>query len=263
MFGSSSTSWPILNLCTIRFSFRHVGLGGAIGGILFIFVGMQEAGNLSPQYGRLLDVSERARRIEKLALELSWNCVPLHDDGRSEAAKNMLLDVCDSTSVEAFSCGFVLCLEVSRTDYFVEIVCQPGLVLREFGEASLRTPQFTDFARNIGVFKCFGAFRRFFSKLFGREHETLLCDTEGGLPLNGAMTPAYWVLLTIYGDDQDELRRRFARFQRLARLSLRCFPRKGPAREPYSKKPPPTPVGTAIHLHMYSKRALRKVAQTG
>jgi hypothetical protein len=31
----------------------------------------------------------------------------------------------------------------------------------------------------------------FFSKLFGGEHETLLCDTESGLPLNGAVTPAY------------------------------------------------------------------------
>ncbi|MGB8637652.1 MAG: hypothetical protein WCD30_05900, partial [Pseudolabrys sp.] len=46
---------------------------------------------------------------------------------------------------------------------------------------------------------------------------TLLCDTEGGLPLNGAVTPAYWVLVTEYGDDRDKLRRLFARFQRLAR----------------------------------------------
>lgn len=238
-----------MNLCTIRFSFRHVGLGGAIGGILFIFVGMQEAGNLSSQYGRLLDVSERARRIEKLALELPWDCVPLHDDGRSEAAKNMLLDVCDGTSVEAFSCGLVLCLEVSRTDYFVEIVCQPGLVLREFGEASLRTLQFMDFARNIGVFECFGAFRRFFSKLFGREHETLLCDTEGGLPLNGAVTPAYWVLLAIYGDDQDELR------------YINDFV--GKNRHIYFEKPPPTPCGDRYSSPNRGESRSEKVAQTG
>ncbi|MGB7691688.1 MAG: hypothetical protein WBM12_02270, partial [Pseudolabrys sp.] len=129
----------------------------------------------------------------------------------------MLLDLCDSIPVEGFSRDSALRVEASRTDYFVEIVRQPGLVLREFGEASLRTLQFMDFARNIGVFECFGAFRRFFSKLFGCEHKTLLCDTEGGLPLNGAVTPAYWVLFTEYGDDRDKLRRLFARFQRLAR----------------------------------------------
>jgi hypothetical protein len=157
--------------------------------------GHAEAGNLSPELGRFQHVSQRTSRIEKLALELRRDRVPLHDDGCPEAAKNMLLDLCDSISVDVFSRGFVLRVEVSRTDYFVEIVRQPGLVLREFAEASLRTLQFTDFARNIGVFECFGAFRRLFSKLFGYEHETLLCDTEGGLPLNGAVTPAYWMLV--------------------------------------------------------------------
>ena len=33
------------------------------------------------------------------------------------------------------------------------------------------------------------------------------------LPLNGAVTPAYWVLLNLYGDDQDELRRLFRDFR--------------------------------------------------
>jgi hypothetical protein len=79
------------------------------------------------------------------------------------------------------------------------------------------------------VFECFGAFRRFFSKLFDREHETLLCDTNGGLPRNGAVTPAYWVLVTVYGDDQDELR------------YLNDFV--GKNRHIFSEKPAPTPCG--------------------
>ena len=175
--------------------------------------------------------------------------------------------ICSSISatvfpVEGFSRGFVLRVEVSRTDYFVEIVRQPGLVLREFGEASLRTLQFTDFARNIGVFECFGAFRRFFSKLFGCEHETLLCDTEGGLPLNGAVTPAYWMLVTVYGDDQDELRRLFSRFPRLPRLYLKSF-RKEPAQAPYSGKPPPTPCGDRNSSPHSGESRSEKVAQTG
>ena len=132
--------------------------------------------------------------------------------------------------------------------------------MREFGEASLRTLQFMDFARNIGVFECFGAFRRFFSKLFGREHETLLCDTEGGLPLNGAMTPAYWVLVAVYGDDQDELRRLFARFPRLPRLYLNDF-RKEPAQAFISKSRPLPPVVTAIHPQIEVSRALRRLSK--
>jgi hypothetical protein len=182
---------------------------------------MQKAGNLSSQYGRMRHVSQRASRIEKLALQLRGDCVPLHDDGRSEAAKNMLLDLCDSISLKRFPRGFVLRVEASRTNHFVKTISQPGLVLREFGEASLRTLQLLDFARNIGVFECFGAFRRFISKLFGREHETLLRDTERGLPLDGAVTPAYWVLLTRYGDDRDELRPLFAQFPRLARFYVK------------------------------------------
>jgi len=67
------------------------------------------------------------------------------------------------------------------------------------------------------------------------------------LPLNGAVTPANWVLRTTYGDDEDELRRLFTRFQRLARLYLRYFPRKEPARAPYSEKPPPTACGDRNH----------------
>jgi len=62
----------------------------------------------------------------------------------------------------------------------------------------------------IGVFECFGAVRRCFSKLTGREHGTFLFDTEGGFAAQRAVAPAYWVLLTVYGDDQGKLRRLFA-----------------------------------------------------
>jgi hypothetical protein len=56
------------------------------------------------------------------------------------------------------------------------------------------------------VFECFGACRRFCSKLLGCEHRTVLRDTVGGLPLNGAVMSTCWVLLAVYGDDQDQLR---------------------------------------------------------
>ncbi|MGE5772101.1 MAG: hypothetical protein ACM3Z4_08675, partial [Hyphomicrobiales bacterium] len=134
---------------------------------------MQKAGNLSSELGRFQHVAQRASGIEKLALELRRDRVPLHDDGRSEAPKNVFLNLCDSILVKGLSRGSVLRVQASRTDHFVETVCQPGLVLHEIGETSLRTLQFPDFARNIGVFECFSAFRRFFLKLLGGEHETL------------------------------------------------------------------------------------------
>lgn len=80
-----------------------------------------------------------------------------------------------------------------------------------------------------------------FSK-FGREHETFPCDTESGLPLIAAVTPAYWMLFTVHGDDQGKLRPLFARFQRLARLYGKAFPRKEPAQALCSRKPLPIPL---------------------
>src|SRR6185312_10216420 len=132
---------------------------------------MQKAGNLSSQYGRVCHISERTSRIEKLALELRRDRVPLHDDSRPKAPKNMLLHLGDSISLEWFSSGSVR-IAVSRTDHLVKTICQPGLILREFGKTLLRTLQFPDFARNIGMSECFGDFSRLFSKLFGRKHES-------------------------------------------------------------------------------------------
>jgi len=69
------------------------------------------------------------------------------------------------------------------------------------------------------------------------------------LPLNGAVTPAYWVLVTVYGDDQDELR------------YLNDFV--GKSRHIYSQKPPPTPCGGRNSSPNRDESRSEKVAQTG
>jgi hypothetical protein len=67
------------------------------------------------------------------------------------------------------------------------------------------------------------------------------------LPLNGAVTPAYWVLLTVYGDDQDELR------------YLKDFV--GKNRNIYSEKPPPTPCGDCNSSPNRGSRALTRLSK--
>ena len=113
---------------------------------------MQKAGNLSSQCDCLQHVTERARRIEKLALELCRDCVPLHDNGRPEAAKNMLLDLCDSSAIATLTSVFDLRMDVARTDHFIEIVRQPVLVLRQITETLLRTLKFANFAGDVRRF---------------------------------------------------------------------------------------------------------------
>src|SRR6185437_5038605 len=53
----------------------------------------------------------------------------------AEAAKDMLLDLSDGVFIEAFSSWLVF---RARADHFVEIVRQPGLVLREITETLFR-----------------------------------------------------------------------------------------------------------------------------
>src|SRR5690242_20946342 len=65
----------------------------AVGRTLFVFVLMQKASDLSSQRARFHYVTERACCIEKLTLKLRRNCVPLHDEGCPEAAKDVLFDL--------------------------------------------------------------------------------------------------------------------------------------------------------------------------
>jgi hypothetical protein len=80
---------------------------------------MQEARNLCSQRSRFQHVSHRACGIEEFALEFRWDRVPLHDDGRAQAAKNVLLNFGDVP---------FRCMDVLRADDLVEIVRQPILV---------------------------------------------------------------------------------------------------------------------------------------
>ena len=142
---------------------------GSIGGALFIILmPMQEARNLCSQRGRFQHISHRACGIEEFALELRWDRVPLHDDGRAEAAKNVLLSFGDAPAGDGLSSAVVL--NVLGTDDLVEIIRQSVLVFGQRSETFLRSLKFADFARNIGVFEGFGGFYRFRAKFLCREH---------------------------------------------------------------------------------------------
>ena len=129
---------------------------------------MQEARNLCSQRGRFQHISHRACGIEEFALELRWDRVPLHDDGRAEAAKNVLLSFGDAPAGDGLSSAVVL--NVLGTDDLVEIIRQSVLVFGQRSETFLRSLKFADFARNIGVFEGFGGFYRFRAKFLCREH---------------------------------------------------------------------------------------------
>jgi hypothetical protein len=108
--------------------------------------------------------------------------------------------------------------------------------------------QFMDFVRNIGMFECFGTFRRFFRNCLAANMRRSQYDTEGGLPLNGAVTPAYWVRVIVHGDDQDELR------------YLNDFV--GKNRHIYSEKPPLPPCGDRNSSPNRGESRSEKVVQT-
>lgn len=113
------------------------------------------------------------------------------------AAKNVLLNLCNGIFVKTFPNGFVL--RAINGSFYRN--CPPARV--SFCARSLKLRFERCKSRislgGIGVFECFGVFRRFCSKLLGCEHGTLLRDTEGGCPLKGAVMSAYWVLLTYMG----------------------------------------------------------------
>lgn len=129
---------------------------------------MQEARNLCSQRGRFQHVPHRACGIEELALELRWDRVPLHDDGRAEAAKNVLLGFGDAPADDGVSSAVIL--DVLRSDDLIEIVRQPVLVFGERSETCLRSLKFADFARIVSMFERFGRFCRLCAKLLCREH---------------------------------------------------------------------------------------------
>jgi hypothetical protein len=78
----------------------------------------------------------------------------LHNDGRPEAAKNVLLGFGDALAVDGLSSPIVL--NVLGTDDLVEIGSQPILVFRQRIEACLRSLKFAYFARNVSMFERFG-----------------------------------------------------------------------------------------------------------
>ena len=92
---------------------------------------MKEARNLCSQRGRFQHVSHRACGIEEFALELRWDRVPLHDDGRAEAAKNVLLGFGDAPAGDGVFSSVIPWMKVPRSDDLIEVVRQPVLV---FGE---------------------------------------------------------------------------------------------------------------------------------
>ena len=71
---------------------RVAGIGRPVGGNV-VFMMMQEAGDLAPQFGGAQRLAERPGGVEQLALKLLRDRVPLHDDGGAETSQDMLLDL--------------------------------------------------------------------------------------------------------------------------------------------------------------------------
>jgi len=167
---------------------------------------MQEARNLCSQRGRFQHISHRACGIEEFALELRWDRVPLHDDGRAEAAKNVLLSFGDAPAGDGLSSAVVL--NVLGTDDLVEIIRQSVLVFGQRSETFLRSLKFADFARNVSMFERFGGFCRFCAKLFSRKHGALpACHAPCGFPLDGAVLSVCRMSANLHMHYQAELRR--------------------------------------------------------
>ena len=68
----------------------HAGGRGKGGGVK-IAKSAQEAGDLAPELGDVEQVAHGTGTIEELSLQLFRYGVPLHDDRRSQASKNVLL----------------------------------------------------------------------------------------------------------------------------------------------------------------------------
>src|SRR5690348_16455850 len=98
---------------------------------------MQKASDLSSQRARFYYVTERACCIEKLTLKLRRNCVPLHDEGCPEAAKDVLFDLGHRPNGDRLSIAGVFRMGVVRTDHFVEVIRQPILIRGQVTKALL------------------------------------------------------------------------------------------------------------------------------
>src|SRR6185437_3033553 len=157
----------MVNLCVMDPSFWNIAAADT--GANIVLVLMEEASDLSPQYARLQQVTHRTCGIEKLALQLCRDRIPLQDDGCTKAAKDMLFNGGDRLTLAGAS-GNAFQMAVLRTNNFVEIVREPLLILGQLGEVLYCLLKATDFARNLGTFKRFFAFRSFRTKLLCGEH---------------------------------------------------------------------------------------------
>jgi hypothetical protein len=100
---------------------------------------LQEAGDLSPQLGDVEQVAHGTGTIEELSLQLFRYGVPLHDDRRSQAPKNVLLRGGEGGRHFAILFG---CMQS-----FLKIVREPFLVVGKRREAALPRAESGGFLR--------------------------------------------------------------------------------------------------------------------
>ena len=149
----------------------------------------------------------------------------------------MLLDFGDGRIGDRFFSGVFLWRGAPRADDLVEIVRKPILVFRQRIETFLRSLKFADFTRHIGMFERFGGFCRFCAKLLCREHGMLPAwHAPSGFPLDGAVVSVCWMLVTVYRDDQAELRRLLTQSDELAGSQVHFSPEPVDAGDLYFKQ---------------------------
>src|ERR1051326_6602281 len=125
---------------------------------------VQEAGDLPPQRGDVGQVADGTRTIEELSLQLFRYGVPLHDDRRSQAAKNVLFRGGEGAGLPVL---------LRSMQGFLEILRQPFLVVGQRREAALPLTEFRCFLRvtrlgQLSKFRCSRAI------VLGRKHSANL-----------------------------------------------------------------------------------------
>lgn len=132
-----------------------------------IFMFMQEARDLPPQFARLQQLANRSSTPEEFPLQLRWNRVPLHDNCGPETAKNVPLFFIEVLVITT-------AVLVRRAYGFVEIARQPLVIVGEFSVAVLQPLKLTDGARFLSACGQPPVFCSFLSKLLGSEHMCFL-----------------------------------------------------------------------------------------